>query len=84
MRVAAGDTVVFDGLDTYTNYEYTVDWGDGSAEQTYYTDVAEHPYSTTGTYTVTVNGTLPHTTTEEGSAVLVSVEQWGDIKWESM
>ena len=37
----------------------TVDWGDGSAKQTFTTDFPEHTYATAGTYKIGVSGTCP-------------------------
>ena len=65
---------------------YTVAWGDGSID----TDVSGHrghTYNATGTYTVSIYGDfsriyLPYY--PENSPKLQSIEQWGDIRWESM
>ena len=65
---------------------YTVTWGDASID----TDVSGHlmhVYKTAGTYTVSIYGDfsqiyLPYH--PENSLKLKSIEQWGDIRWESM
>ena len=49
-----------------------------------------HPYAASGTYTVTISGTFPHfylndpSDFDPNSNKLQSIEQWGDIQWESM
>ena len=65
---------------------YTVTWGDGSI----YTDVSGdqiHVYKEPGIYTVSIRGDftriyLPYY--PEVLPKLLSIEQWGDIRWESM
>ena len=65
---------------------YTVTWGDASIDA----DVSGHQmhtYKTAGTYTVSIYGDfsqiyLPYY--YENSLKLQSIEQWGDIRWESM
>ena len=75
-------------------YDYTVDWGDGETDTGVTGDIT-HTYSSAGTYTVTISGDFPQayfTDRVYDSAVrayvptsdpekLLSVEQWGDIKW---
>ena len=65
---------------------YTVTWGDASID----TDVSGHQmhtYETAGTYTVSIYGDFPQIYLPyypENSSKLQSIEQWGDIRWESM
>jgi len=68
-------------------YNYSVDWGDGSALEENITGDATHTYDTIGTYTVTINGDFPQpyfTGNTNDSNKLLSVELWGDIEWSSM
>ena len=66
---------------------YTVTWGDASIDA----DVSGyqmHTYKAAGTYTVSIYGGfsqiyLPYYVLEN-SLKLQSIEQWGDIRWESM
>ena len=67
-------------------YDYSIDWGDGQNDSHVAADIT-HTYTTNGTYTVTINGDFPQTyfsglTTSDASKLL-SIEQWGDIKWQS-
>ena len=62
-------------------YLYDVDWGDNTVE-TNQAASAEHAYTEAGTYTIKITGQFPQIQTSFGG--LESVEQWGDIVWESM
>lgn len=70
--------------DTLTGFDYSVDWGDGSDVESFNESNAEHTYDTAGTYTVTISGDFPGLYgCEDYENNLVSVEQWGDINWQS-
>ena len=76
-------------------YDYSVDWGDGSSTQHVSEDI-RHKYRRAGRYTVKIFGDFPRIffgkyydfvnqksiSTEPQK--LLSIEQWGDIKWFSM
>ncbi|NEW60388.1 BspA family leucine-rich repeat surface protein [Sulfurovum sp. bin170] len=73
-------------------YNYRVDWGDGTTDEGVAGDIT-HTYSTIGTYTVEISGDFPRITfgrcwnissTTTDSSKLLSIEQWGDIRWTSM
>ena len=72
-----------------TDYDYTIDWGDGTVENAK-TESGNHEYATPGTYTVSILGAFPAIRMEEtgdGSNIpnkLQSIEQWGEIQWESL
>lgn len=71
-------------------YDYTIAWGDGTSDSGVTGDIT-HTYATAGTYTVSITGDFPRiyfnrifsgiTRDEEK---IISVDQWGDIKWDSM
>jgi len=81
------------------SYNYTVNWGDGIIDENVTGD-ANHTYASAGTYTVKISGEFPalyfssdidsgnyenfNSTIETDSRKLLSVEQWGTIKWQSM
>jgi len=70
----------------YTDYLYTVDWGDGSMS-TDVTGDAGHTYATAGTYAITISGIFPSLQMYPGGSdkeKLLSIEQWGDISWRTM
>ena len=66
-----------------TASNYTVDWGDGSQDSEITEDIT-HTYSSVGTYTVTIRGDFPQIVSCQDDDKLLSVEQWGDIQWQSM
>ena len=66
---------------------YTVTWGDASIS-THVVGYQTHVYKEPGTYLVSIYGDftriyLPYHHLENSSKLL-SIEQWGDIRWESM
>ncbi|MFN6945866.1 MAG: BspA family leucine-rich repeat surface protein [Cytophagaceae bacterium] len=71
---------------TDTGYSYTVDWGDGSTDETIYTSDATHEYAAAGTYTVTISGDFPriYFNNSGDKEKILTVEQWGDNRWTSM
>ena len=67
---------------------YTVDWGDGSSDDSV-TGPITHTYVSPGNYTVSISGFFPRiyfdlSPTQTDSLKLLSVEQWGSIQWLSM
>ena len=64
---------------------YTVYWGDGSA--TTYIGDATHTYAAAGSYTVSISGDFTRIYLAGDSTnakKLASIDQWGDVRWESM
>ena len=66
-----------------TASNYTVDWGDGSQDSEITGDIT-HTYASVGTYTVSIRGDFPRIVSCQDDDKLLSVEQWGDIQWQSM
>ncbi|WP_281556620.1 BspA family leucine-rich repeat surface protein [Thalassomonas sp. RHCl1] len=77
-------------------YDYQVDWGDGTTDEHVTGDII-HAYALPGTYTVAISGNFPRLYFEPLNIIvedlvvyhsdhnkLRSLEQWGDIKWQSM
>lgn len=71
---------------TKYDYEYTVDWGDGSTDATAYTGDATHTYSTAGTYTVSISGQFDQIFFNDAGdkGKIMSIEQWGSQKWKHL
>ena len=72
--------------DTYSSYNFSVDWGDGTITQNA-TASTTHSYLNGGTYSVEISGTFPHflrgkTTAER--ARLKDVSAWGDVAFRTM
>jgi surface protein len=68
--------------DYASDYAYTVDWGDGKTTDE--SGDAIHVYDVANTYTVTISGDFPQLYFDrDDNEKLLTVEQWGDIKWSS-
>ena len=63
---------------------YTVDWGDGTV--TSVTGDASHVYASPGEHQVVISGdfTRIYLSGSPNAEKLQSIDQWGDIQWESM
>ncbi|PWL39745.1 hypothetical protein DKG77_02640 [Flagellimonas aquimarina] len=82
------------GIDTFDQqFDFTIDWGDGTVEDLipFDTYVVEHIYAVAGTYTVAIQGSFPaldhynfENITIATPGKLMSIEQWGNIQWQSM
>ena len=68
-------------------YNFNVDWGDDTTSNSV-TQSTSHTYDEAGTYTITISGEFPRITFQGETASLneklLSVNQWGDQKWQSM
>ena len=66
-------------------YNYTVDWGDGTASMGH-TEDATHIYTSANTYTVTITGDFPRIYFNHGGdrTKIVDINQWGTRAWSSM
>jgi gliding motility-associated-like protein len=62
-------------------FNYAVDWGDGTVDTNLAGD-AEHSYAAQGNYIIKITGDFPKL--EFGQSSVASIDQWGDIEWESM
>ena len=58
--ITNSNQICFPGMDGYSNYDFTIDWGDNSSDTITSPIQAEltHTYATAGTYIVTVSGTI--------------------------
>ena len=68
------------------DYNFSIDWGDGSEVDENRTDSVTHIYEEAGTYMVSIIGIFPHMNNLNNDDIdkLTSVEQWGNIQWRSM
>ena len=70
-------------------YNYTIDWGDGTV-LTNQNGTRTHTYTTAGIHTVSISGDFPRIYFHPASSPagnnnkILTIEQWGDIKWTSM
>ena len=71
---------------TGTGYNYTVDWGDSTAD-TDHTGPASHTFATPASYTVRISGDFPRIYFNNNAAdrnKITAINQWGDQVWTSM
>ncbi len=75
----ASETVTLPATSTVNNF--TVDWGDGSGVETVTTASPTHVYAVADTYIITIAGTCPTWSFNNGGNRLKikDVSQWGDI-----
>ncbi|MBO0322505.1 BspA family leucine-rich repeat surface protein [Muricauda sp. CAU 1633] len=80
------------GTNSELNYDFTIDWGDGTVESlSELTEDPSHIYETEGTYTIAINGVFPaiqmyRFEVDElipSQQALIGIEQWGAISWET-
>ncbi|WP_394974765.1 BspA family leucine-rich repeat surface protein [uncultured Croceitalea sp.] len=69
----------------FTNYNYTVDWGDGSQDTNVTGDIT-HTYSTQGTYTISISGIFPaiYFNNTGDRQKIIEILAWGTIQWQTM
>ncbi len=73
--------------DANSVYNYEVDWeSDGVWDDTNVTGDITHDYGVAGTYQVSIRGDFPRFLSyiNPDTRKLISIDQWGDIQWESM
>lgn len=93
-----GETIYI-GLNPVYNYDFTIDWGDGSVEDINLSNPVyiSHVYENSGNHTVAIAGDFPAIRVASielnGDNVnpapkpgygLVGINQWGAIQWKSM
>ncbi len=68
-----------------SGYNFSINWGDGTIE-TGLMGNATHIYSTAGTHTIQITDSFPRIYFNDSGDKdkIMSVEQWGDISWQSM
>ncbi|HAA16494.1 MAG TPA: hypothetical protein DCE41_34215 [Cytophagales bacterium] len=74
------------GGSSITDFDFIIDWGDSSIDTLSGDDPdPSHTYATAGTYTVEISGIFPylHLEASPDADKLQTIEQWGDIVWES-
>ncbi|RIV42166.1 BspA family leucine-rich repeat surface protein [Flagellimonas pelagia] len=91
-NIPENDFEIIIGTDSNYEYNYTIDWGDGTLEELTMQNPS-HIYTSKGKYKVSIQGVFPaikmgHTNliTEEGIEILkslIGIEQWGTNIWES-
>ena len=92
--VGDGESIFIRVNPEFEDYDYQIDWGDGSSEETVTNnEPPEHTYGTAGDYQVAIKGIFPgiqlvsgNTPNEEleNADKLTSIDQWGSNAWQSM
>lgn len=80
-----GETLTFP-LRAGEAYNFTIDWGDGNQEVVT-TDTLSHVYANSGTYTVTIIGSMPAFYINANAAMstkLLTVPNLGDVGWTNL
>jgi surface protein len=76
------------GGEDRSDFDFTINWGDGTVKRfTGDKPAVTHTYADFATQTVQIAGTFPEMNSSVDGAVVSSlrtVEQWGDISWETM
>ena len=86
-RTTAANQTITIPINSVFTYDYTVDWGDGTASTDHTeTSLAKHTYTAPGTYTIAITGTFPQIHFNGGGDItrIFTVKQWGTIAWSSM
>jgi len=80
-------TIPTAGGSEITDFDFVVDWGDGTIEEITGDDPdPSHTYVEADTHSVSITGLFPHFSPSQDGDLdqLASLEEWGEIKWESM
>ena len=87
VTTSPGDSI-FMRLNNTFSYDFLIDWGDGTPLENVSSGLSNiaHTYAALDTYEVQITGFFPYFNlgTLENAKKLLSVDQWGDIAWESM
>jgi hypothetical protein len=83
---STGDTEV--SIDVYTTlsneYNYSIEWGDGSFTLKEDANDTLHSYDIAGTYKIKIKGKFAGITNRSNPEKLLRIIQWGTIEWQSM
>lgn len=73
-------------LPTGNIYNFKVDWGDGSAAETFTGNVASHTYATAGNYTMTIIGVMEAWSFNGGGSKdkIKEVTDFGEMGWKNL
>lgn len=86
-NVSAGQVINLP-LSTAANYDFQVDWGDGTAPQQINSGDSEfksHTYTEAGIYQVSIKGVLDSFEfSADNTEPIIEIVQWGDIQWKRL
>ncbi|WP_228235770.1 BspA family leucine-rich repeat surface protein [Allomuricauda sp. M10] len=76
------------GTNALYQYNYTIDWGDGTEEEILAVQNPTHQYEKPGSYQVVIQGDFPSIVMvdmkEESRMALVSLDKWGTMEWQAL
>ncbi|MBS9463175.1 BspA family leucine-rich repeat surface protein [Flagellimonas sp. 389] len=74
------------GLSESLEYNFTIDWGDGTIENITNNENIEHSYETAGDHVVAILGDFPGIIMSglASAPKLISLDQWGNIEWKTL
>jgi surface protein len=81
-----GESITIPTKPYSTNYDYTVDWGDGVIDVNIKGE-ATHNYATAGDHSIAITGIFPRIFFDyygTDKAKIISIDQWGTNVWTSM
>ena len=86
--VPADKSIIIPVHPNFSNYNYTIIWGDGSSDTGVDDNTDSHTYDVKGDYKVLIYGTYPGIymgrSNYDDAQNLVSIDQWGPNRWASM
>ena len=77
---SANENITISTLANKYDYNYTVDWGDGTVVHNNVGD-ATHAYTNAGEHSIRISGKFPYIKAK--STKLLMISRWGDIAWSS-
>ena len=83
-ETTAPDESITIPINSYYDYNYTVDWGNGEVS-TNITTAATYTFSEPGFHTISITGNFPaiYFYNSEEKLKILSIEHWGAIHWKS-
>ncbi|MCB0372898.1 MAG: BspA family leucine-rich repeat surface protein [Muricauda sp.] len=85
--IPADNTIITIGTNLNYEYDFTIDWGDGSTEQLTQQN-PHHEYQLAGLYKVAIQGQFPAIDMDNSDVTsrvsLYSIDQWGTNQWQTM
>nr|WP_321412417.1 BspA family leucine-rich repeat surface protein [uncultured Allomuricauda sp.] len=93
-KTTVAEETIYIGANTGYEYDFTIDWGDGTVENINAvpdTEMFEHTYTEPGTYSVAIQGQFPVISMSivyealdlDAVNKLLSIEQWGNMVWQN-
>ncbi|MEO2053214.1 MAG: BspA family leucine-rich repeat surface protein [Allomuricauda sp.] len=86
-EIIADNTLITIGTDLNYNYDYVIDWGDGTVEELVQQN-PKHQFTSSGMYKIAIQGQFPAINMNNSDVTsrnsLYSIDQWGTIQWHTM